>query len=435
MKTKKSSFKGKVAKDSKRQQSQGSSYGHLMLPKGVSVFNPKPGSKIKLDFMPYEVSDLKHPDRDEKEEIAIEGSLWYKRPYFVHKNIGSGNDTVVCLASIGKKCPICEYRVKRQKEGADKEELAALKQSKRVLYVVIPLDSKEHEVKPHIMDISQFLFQNLLNDELEENEENGVFPDLEEGLSLKIRFDSTTIGTSKPFAEASRIDFEERKKPYKETILEEIPDLDKVLKVLSYQELDAKFLEMEAEAEEDEDDKPKRKGKSAEPERKTTNRKVVDEDEEEEEEEEAPAPKRKAKEEPAPAPKRKAKVVEPEEEEDEDEEEDEPDEVVLEWSDLEAMAYKHMKILCKDNDLDVDPKDYDDDLVSLRKAIATELGIEIPKPKKKAAPEPATKGKADAPVASGKCPFKHKFGVDTDKFDECDSCKSWDDCLDAKENK
>jgi hypothetical protein len=31
----------------------------------------------------------------------------------------------------------------------------------------------------------------------------------------------------------------------------------------------------------------------------------------------------------------------------------------------------------------------------------------------------------------GKCPYGHKFGVDTDDFDDCADCKVWDDCNEA----
>ena len=30
-----------------------------------------------------------------------------------------------------------------------------------------------------------------------------------------------------------------------------------------------------------------------------------------------------------------------------------------------------------------------------------------------------------------KCPFGHVFGKDCEKFDDCDSCDLWDDCIEA----
>ena len=33
---------------------------------------------------------------------------------------------------------------------------------------------------------------------------------------------------------------------------------------------------------------------------------------------------------------------------------------------------------------------------------------------------------------SGKCPFGHKYGVDTDNFDDCENCNCWDKCCSGK---
>jgi hypothetical protein len=67
MKAKKgSSFKGKVAKASKRTAQQGSKYGYLNLPKGVNVFSAEADTRVTLDFLPYLVTTGNHPDKDEK---------------------------------------------------------------------------------------------------------------------------------------------------------------------------------------------------------------------------------------------------------------------------------------------------------------------------------------------------------------------------------
>ena len=372
---KKSNFSGKVASNAAKQKKAGASYGYLVLPKGANVFSPEPGASIKLDFMPYEVTDPKHPDRDEKAGVAVPGSLWWKRPFSTHRNVGSEKTSVVCLSSVGKKCPICEYRAKQIKAGADKEDTDAIKASKRDLFVVIPLNSKKHEATPHIFDISFYNFSAMLTDELEENEEHEIFPDLEIGETVKVRFASKTIGTGQPFAQASRIDFLEREETYEESILEDIPNLDEVLQILSYDELHAKFFEMEgeedggaiSEEEEEEDEKPVRK--------KKTLRKPKDdsEEEEEEEEDEKPVrrkrPVRKEEEDEKPIRKHKVRDNEPEEEEEEDE--------------------------------------------------------KPARSSKKRIPEKSTGKK--------KCPHGHKFGVDFDEYDECEDCGSFDECLEENE--
>ena len=268
-------FKKSVRKNQERRAKEASSYGYLNLPQGVNIFSAKPKSRVRLDIMPYEVTSDKHPDRYEEESIAVAGELWYKRPFKVYRDIGPNNETVVSPLSIGKPCPIADYRAKRVKEGADKDELAALRPSNRNLYVVIPLDSADHEKKPHIWDISQYLFQNLLDEELEEDEDNAGFPDLEDGLTLKVRFDEGKFGGNS-FAETSRIDFLERKKGYDESILDKIPNLDECLNIMDYDELEKLFLDLDDDDydEDEEDETPKRKKKSAK------KSKDVDEDDE-----------------------------------------------------------------------------------------------------------------------------------------------------------
>lgn len=292
---KKSKFKGKVSQNSQKQQKQGSQFGHLNLPKGISIFKEEPGDRASLDIMLYMVTDKAHPDRDDDAEIAVPGDLWYKRPYRLHRNIGVNNEATICPTSIGKKCPVCEYRAQRLKEGADYEEMRPLKPSLRNLYAVIPQGMKDYDEKVHIWDISQFLFQDSLNEEIEENEDNAAFPDLEEGFTLRIRFSKESFGNNN-FAKTSRIDFQERDEQYDESILKQVPNLDEVLTVPSYKELEMKFFGMEDEPEPEED---------------------VEEDTEEEEPE--PEPEEK--------PKRKKKKAEPEpEEEEEPEPESEPEE-------------------------------------------------------------------------------------------------------------
>ncbi len=76
----------------------------LNLPEGVSEFTPEKAGKYSFDFLPYKVTVDVNPDGIEK------GTVWYKRQFLVHHGVGSGNKSVVCPTSIGKKCPISRAR-------------------------------------------------------------------------------------------------------------------------------------------------------------------------------------------------------------------------------------------------------------------------------------------------------------------------------------
>ncbi|MCK9520637.1 MAG: hypothetical protein M0R74_16680, partial [Dehalococcoidia bacterium] len=144
-------FKGGVSRNAAK-QSRGAQYGHLNLPKGIRIFKEEPKARVDLDILPYEVTSDVHPDRDDEYGIAVPGELWYKRPYWLHRNIGSNNTTVVCPTSIKKPCPICEYRAQLLKDGADykDETVQSLRASLRNLYVVIPKGNKNFLEEPHI---------------------------------------------------------------------------------------------------------------------------------------------------------------------------------------------------------------------------------------------------------------------------------------------
>jgi len=361
-----SKFRGKVAQSAKKQVAQGSQYGYLNLPKGVNIWKEEPKSKVKIDILPYLVTDPKHPDPD-----ATVGEPWYCRPYKVHRGIGPNNDSIVCPTSIGQKCPICEYRAQRLKDGADSQddEIKALKPSRRNLYVVVPLNVDGYEKKPHIWDISQFLFQDMLNEEILEDEDYEIFPDLEEGLTLQLRFSEETFMKNK-FAKINRIDFIEREEQYGEDYIKNVPNLDEILQIKSYEEVYAFFFEVPVESEEEEDEeeeKPKRKKKSFS---------SMREDEE---------------------------FMKEEEEEEGDDDEDDEDDIEEEEED------------------DIEEEEEEEE--------------EKPKrPKKtKAKKETGTKKKSAKKSKDDKCPYGHRFGVDTDEFDDCDDCDLWEECIDEKE--
>jgi hypothetical protein len=380
-----SRFAGKVGANSHKQAASGATYGHLQLPKGINMFKEEPGGRCSIDIMPYMVTDTAHPDRDDVNQVAQVGDLWYKRPYKQHRNVGPSNDSAVCPSSIGKKCPICEYRARRIKEGAPDEEIKALRPSARNLYVVIPIGDKKMEEVPHIWDMSQFLFQDMLNEEIEENPEYEVFPDLEQGFTLAIRFSEETFKKNS-YAKASRIDFRERDYEYPESILKDIPMLDEVLIVHPYATLEALFFGSDpdaaatptcaAPASEEEAPAPSaRRRKTAAPAAAT----------QEEEEDETPPPA---------APARRVRTVAPPAAKEEEEDETPPP----------APARKV-------------------------KAPAPAAA-----PARAAKPAPAAKA-APAKQADGNvCPHGGEFGPSCETLDECDTCTLWSDCIDAKEN-
>ena len=70
-----------------------------------------------------------------------------------------------------------------------------------------------------------------------------------------------------------------------------------------------------------------------------------------------------------------------EDEEDEDEEDEDEDDLVTP-EDLAGMDFEALEDLCDDKELETDPDEFDEeDVEKLRKAVAKELGITLPKAK------------------------------------------------------
>jgi hypothetical protein len=311
-KSKGSSFRGKTRRNAENSRKRGG-LNYLKLPDGVDLFTPDMDSKVDMDIMPYTVSDKHHPDRDTESEIAIEGTLWYKRPFTIHRNIGAKNDQVVCPATIGKKCPICEYRDKLRKEDGDEETIRSLAQSDKVMYAVIIKNNKRiDDQKVHLFVFSDYLFQKRFEEQLKDDEKFEIFPDHQEGYTLRVRFAENNIGTNK-FADPTRFDFVDRKEQYDDSILEEVPDLDNLLVILDYKDLKAKFLEgisdedvEDDDVEEEEDEKPAKRTQRSKPQSK---RKIEEDDEEEDEEEEDDEEEDEEEEDEKPARQRKRKAI------------------------------------------------------------------------------------------------------------------------------
>jgi hypothetical protein len=248
-----SRFSGKVSKAIKTSDEK-KNFRFINFPEGYKSFDPmecKPEGKdiwtVKLDFLPYTVTNPYHLDKNENDGTAVVGSEWWRSPILVHNNIN--NNRELCLKGSGKPCPICDYQKRELDSGTAWDDVKSLNPSKRDVFIVIPIENEFYEEKPYIWEMSRHNFAKYLSAELSENQDYEIFPDLEEGLTLKIRFSAKEMklaqGKTIIYPETSRIDFKKREKQYSWDFISKIPKLDDILQYKPYKDLEATFLQMD----------------------------------------------------------------------------------------------------------------------------------------------------------------------------------------------
>jgi len=401
-KQKTSRFRGKAAKSMERPKNQ---FSYLNIPDNINVFKAEGGTEVIFDIIPYEVTDEKHMDAKKNEEFAKPGTLWWKRPLRVHRDVGDDGISIICPTTVGKPCPICEHGARRKKAGADwKGELQYIFPKNRTLFYIVPVDASECEQDytegdVHLFEMSDHLFLDLLRERADKDEAYEDCLDESDGQSLQVYFREKKLRKN-TYAETSSINLVDREEQYDEDFCRELPSLDEMMKILSYKEIEALYFTMEGLDDEDLDheefeDEPQehtgysRKKKTSqhktekEPERRSRSRR--EEPEEEEEEEEEPE-ERKPRKRGTPSTKTRntsrSRSRNEDEETEEEEEEEEPE---------EKKPRKSQSTRTRKTKSDPEDQEYPD------------------------------------------CPHGHVFGEDTDQFDDCDKCKIWTQCAERND--
>lgn len=346
------------------------------LPAGTESFQPEYDNHYYIDHLPYIVSSQDHMDYPKAEP----GYPWYKRPYLRHRGVGVNKLPYVCPRTLNKPCPICEDRDKRRNDpNSTDEEVRALNPQLRIMYNVSIKQSQKYDPnKTYFFDIAYANYQKQLDKDMEEDEDYPGFPELEDGYTLKVRFDMAQAGTTK-YPEASRFDFKSRD-DMDESIYDKVIDLDNVLKVMDYDTLARiHYQGADAEGGADVDDSD------------------VEEDEDKEEQAPPPTSKEPSKKEEKP-PRKEAVYPENREQ-------------------LDDMSTKDLKRLAKELGVPADPD-----------KIAEELELD----EEEAGNDEQSASSSNDSSKNQVCPYGHKFGEDCDRYPECDyPCEKWDECYDA----
>lgn len=347
---------------------------YLNLPEDHEFYKIVKGRNL-FSVLPYEVTVDNHPEVEE-------GELWYQRTIWVHYNVGSDEKTEICpLKTFKDKCPICERRMELMKDPeASEDDIDDLKPKEREMFNV-----KNEDDEIQLLFLSYHNFGKLLEEDIREEEDYGGFADLEDGHSLSVRFKMESFGGNK-YLKASKIDFKSRK-DFKESILEEVLNLDAIMIPKSYDALYNEFWDVEKE------NRTEKRGHDKEGEETTKKKTSSRKKSEKKEPEKKNAPvKKKAPEKKKLKPKAKTENLE-----------------------------------CPEDGLSFG-KDFDEyeccDDCDIRKECKKAAGGKEESPAKD----------EEASTPSGECPHNHTFAEDCNKENECDECSEWEACQDAHDS-
>ena len=322
----------------------------VQLPEGVKFFKFSKKGSVRLDVIPFKISNPRfHPHSPD--------GTWYERTYFIHRFIGVDSTTVVCpKATLGKPCPICDYRTTLDRnDPEDLKQINALYPKERQLFnVIVYEDGGQSDIM--VLDQPRSglgkIVDGMIQEADKEDDHYQYYADLEAGSTLKVNVDELNAGTFKYFG-ATSVEFKERKETYDESIIDKAVDLDTVVKVISYDELKdmfhgtGDFDPANQQATTTEEEKPKKTSKAAKqtkpadddedddspPAKSMDKRGIVDNFDEDDEDEPPAKPKKKAKppvdddedeDEPPAKPAAKSKAKPPADDDDEDDDADEP---------------------------------------------------------------------------------------------------------------
>lgn len=226
---------GKRTKNNVNNKGKSGGKGFLNLEGHEDVKFYKPSEDFNLiDILPYIVSTKNHPQGIAKGDPDYICDIW------VHQGVGPNDDAFICLErTFHKPCPICEERESRLKAGADwkSDDIQELLPSRKAVYNVIEEDEPD-TIKIFIASYAFFERDGLLDrlEDYESEEEQIIFSSLSNGRSVKFKAKTHKFG-KRDYFKYKTFSFEERDKPYPESILDKVYPLDAMIIIPSYEEV------------------------------------------------------------------------------------------------------------------------------------------------------------------------------------------------------
>jgi len=201
----------------------------------VVFFTVKDGDFPSLDIIPFVIKSANHPKVAQGKKRI--GGVDYHLDVWVHRNVGPGELTVVCLKNnYGKACPLCEA-AEHYKEGGDKQAFDNTKAKRICYYNVIDHDHPEKGLQ--VFQYSHYLFEAKLIDQAYNGNKDGSrtdFADPTNGWTVEFRGKKQLLGTNSCTACESLV-FKKRMENLEKYVAQAV-SFDEVLQVYTYEELE-----------------------------------------------------------------------------------------------------------------------------------------------------------------------------------------------------
>lgn len=401
---------------------------------GIRTWYAKEGEH-EIDILSFQVGP--------NDQHVKEGRWSHFFDMWIHRRVGPGDLQFICLmAMYNGRCFICEYRnqllsdapedmSKKDAKQFQDNVIYPLKPSRQGLYNIICYDSEEEEAKGvQLWQVAHFFFEKHIVQLSKINKSRGggyvlfSHPDKENGKTISF------VRKGKENTTYDGHQFHDRNYDLNDEELDACRTLDQIIVIPTYEEVKEAFWDSSEVEEEAPEDTPRGRRRAA-----------VQDDTEPEEETRATRRKNLATQAEA-QPQSEPETKEEFEQEQEAEQEAEPEEETSAprsrrrpAPEPEEQAMPPRRRAAVQPDEDVRP--------GRRSANITvdneETGAAPPPRRKRASPVEDETPKASGlrrvgAVAKKECPVPGgKFGVDTQAFDECETCEFWNPCLEAKE--
>lgn len=208
-----------------------------------------------IDIIPFMVGE--HYPLDDRGKQLEKGAWAYYLDIWVHQNIGPNNSWFVCPAkNYNLPCPVCEHIQQLQKKGVEYEEFRDIAAKRRNVYNVICYDSEKEENKGiQIFEVSHHYMEKKLQKISKRPRGGGTvaYADPDEGMLIAFEVADNDMKTIEGHQFIKR-EVEGEAYVISDEDLENAYPLDKIIEILSYEELSEIFYGTAQEEEEEEKD-------------------------------------------------------------------------------------------------------------------------------------------------------------------------------------